>query len=246
MPTTNRTRGGRNRLSDMAARYVREAIVAGRLREGEHLRPEQLAEELGISVTPAREALLAVEGEGFVEMVPRRGFVVAPLEPADIMDVFISQALICGELAARAALRLDQAQLAELERLQKEIVAAVAAGDTDTVRSANHRFHRTINVAAGARKMLWLLTITLRYTPASTYSETAGWLSAACTDHGPVLEALRRRDADAARSSMADHMRHLGELLAEHVANGGLASTARAPSANATGAGPGGRLDHTS
>jgi DNA-binding GntR family transcriptional regulator len=214
-----RARGGRNRLSDMAARFVREAIIAGRLREGEHLRPEQLAEELAISVTPAREALLAIEGEGFIEMVPRRGFVVAPLEPADILDIFTSQSLICGELASRAARRMGDEDIAELERLQEAIVAAAAAGDYDAVRTANHRFHRAINLAAGARKMLWLLTVTLKYTPSSTYSETAGWPEAACTDHGDIVQALRNRDTDAARSSMAAHMNHLGELLAQHVAS---------------------------
>ncbi|MBP2365054.1 GntR family transcriptional regulator [Pseudonocardia parietis] len=211
------SRGGRNRLSDMAARFVREAIIAGRLREGEYLRPEQLADELEISVTPAREALLAIEGEGFVEMVPRRGFVVAPLDPDDILDIFTSQALICGELASRAALRMSDSEIAELEQLQDTIVAAAGAGDYETVRTANHQFHRAINLAANARKMLWLLAITLKYTPSSTYSQTTGWPEAACTDHRDILNALQNRDADAARTSMSAHMKHLGVLLAQHI-----------------------------
>lgn len=213
----NGTRGRRNRLSDMAARYVREAIIAGRLREGEYLRPEQLAEELDISVTPAREALLVIEGEGFVELVPRHGFAVVPLDPADIRDIFTSQALLCGELAGRAAARMSDADLAALEEHQAAIDAAVSAGDYESLRKANHQFHRTINVAADSRKLLWLLTVTLKYTPSSTYSETAGWPAASCADHRDILAALRAKDANAARNAMSAHMNHLGELLADHV-----------------------------
>src|SRR5699024_11087634 len=107
-------RSRRNRLSDTAATFVREAIIEGRLSEGDRLYPEKLAQELDISVTPAREGLLTVEGEGFVELVPRKGFVVSPLSADDIRDIFISQALICGELASRACRRMTDAEIDEL------------------------------------------------------------------------------------------------------------------------------------
>ena len=212
-------RSRRNRLSDTAATYVREAIIEGRLGEGDRLYPEKLAEELDISVTPAREGLLAVEGEGFVELVPRKGFVVSPLSADDIRDIYISQALICGELASRACRRMTDAEIDDLIAVQEQLEQAIAADDFAAHAAANHRFHRTINVAAGAPKMLWLLAITLRYTSTSMYRETSGWIEASCTDHHDILSAFTRRNDVAARTAMVDHMTHLGDLLAERIAN---------------------------
>ena len=69
----------RGQLSDEVAGYVRELIMSGNLRPGEFIRQERIADELQLSATPVREGLLLLRGEGFLELKPRRGFVVAPL-----------------------------------------------------------------------------------------------------------------------------------------------------------------------
>lgn len=211
-------RAGRNRLSDMAAAYVRDAVISGRLRQDEFIRPEELAAKLDISVTPTREGLLTLEGEGFVAMVPRKGFVVAPLDADDIRDIYTSQALICGELAHRFALRRTGEQLAELKAHQAALEDALAREDFDAYSRANHDFHRLINVGAGARKMLWLLAMTLRYTESSTYRETEGWISASCDDHREIIRTIEDGDGSAARTAMSDHLTRLGDALANRFA----------------------------
>lgn len=216
MKRTNRT--GRNRLSDMAAAYVRDAVISGRLRQDEFIRPEELAAELDISVTPAREGLLTLEGEGFVSMVPRKGFVIAPLDPDDIRDIYTSQALICGELAHRFAVRRTADQIAELKAHQADLEAALEREDFEAYRRANHDFHRLINVGAGARKMLWLLAMTLRYTEPSTYRETEGWISASCDDHRAIIATIDAGDGPAAREAMSAHLTRLGDALADRFA----------------------------
>src|SRR5690349_1621469 len=76
---TPRTRlAPRPQLADDVAAYVRDLIVSGQVRAGEFLRLENLAEQLGTSVTPVREALVSLRGEGFVTLQPRRGFMVSP------------------------------------------------------------------------------------------------------------------------------------------------------------------------
>jgi DNA-binding GntR family transcriptional regulator len=90
----------RLQLSDEVASYVRELIVSGQLRSGQFIRQEQIAEELELSATPVREGLLTLKGEGFVQLKPRRGFVVAPLSAADVRDLFTAQELLAGELVA--------------------------------------------------------------------------------------------------------------------------------------------------
>ena len=85
-------------LPEQVAAYVRELIMSGAARPGEFLRIERIAEAVGVSQTPVREGLLALKSEGIVNLLPRRGFVVAPITPHDISDLYWVQAHIAGEL----------------------------------------------------------------------------------------------------------------------------------------------------
>ncbi|MGW0039503.1 GntR family transcriptional regulator [Gordonia sp. NB41Y] len=206
----------RPRLSDEVSEYVRELIVSGQLQPGEFIRPENVAEELGVSATPSREGLLSLQSEGLLRVEPRRGFVVAPLSGDDIEDVFAGQALLAGELTARATPRLSADDLARLEQLQEELETAAAAVDGDEVERLNHEFHRTIYRAAGSPKLSWMIKSSLGYAPRRFFASVQGWPDASAHDHRAILDSLRLRDPDAARSSMTDHVRKAGQLLAEH------------------------------
>ncbi|MGV9798622.1 GntR family transcriptional regulator [Mycobacterium sp. NPDC003449] len=219
--TANRKRAPILRLSDVAAEHVRELIVSGQLRAGEFIRPETVADELGISATPAREGLLLLQTEGFLTIEPRRGFSVTALSSDDIRDVYEAQALLGGELTARAA-RVISAQLVdELERIQAELEQAAAAQDYEAVERLNHRFHETIYRLAGSRKIRWLIKTTLPYAPRKFFAAVEGWPEASAQDHRAIIQQLRAGDDEAARTAMAHHIRRAGELLAEHLAASG-------------------------
>jgi DNA-binding GntR family transcriptional regulator len=206
----------RPQLSDEAAAYVRELVLTGQLRGGEFVRVDRIAEELEMSVTPVREGLLVLRGEGFLELAPRRGFVVADLTQDDVRDLFWVQARLAGELAARATAHLDAEQLAELESLQDKINTALERGDLDEVEQCNHAFHRTINLAARSPKMIWFLRTATRYVPNRFYHRVGGWPDASRHDHAGILDALQAKDAEAVRRAMEEHIVHAGELLVEH------------------------------
>ncbi|MFJ6158789.1 GntR family transcriptional regulator [Pseudarthrobacter sp. NPDC092184] len=205
---------GRRQLSDEAAAYVRGLIMSGELRPGTTVRPEMVGQALSISTTPAREALQALRVEGFLDLLPRRGFQVAPLTGQDIRDLFHVQALIAGELAARAAASPTYDELAELEALHHELIAAARRNDLDLLEEKNHAFHRQINTMAGSRKILWALSLITRYVPRQFYSSIPGWPAATVTDHEELLEGIRSKDAAKTRASMTSHIIHSGELLA--------------------------------
>lgn len=213
----DRPLGRRRQLSDEVAAYVRELIMSGQVRHGEFLRLERIAGDLGISVTPVREALLSLRGEGFVTLEARRGFMPAPLSRQDVQDLFEAQAYFAGELAARAAERITEERLAALDRTQDELEKASRAGDSEGIERANHRFHRAVNLTAGSPKTAWLLQLVARYAPRRFYSTIPGWSQASVDDHHLVLAALRAGDADAARQSMRTHIRHAGALLIVHL-----------------------------
>src|SRR5688500_14639720 len=114
----------RPQLSDEVVAHLRDRIMSGGLRPGERIRLEEVAEQLGVSITPVREALLTLRGYDMVELQPRRGYVVAPLSRQDIVDVFQLQAHIAGDLAARVAQRATDADLTELTAAHRAIQRA--------------------------------------------------------------------------------------------------------------------------
>ena len=203
----------RSQLSDDVANYVRQLIVSGQARPGSRVRPEAIASQLGVSSTPAREALQALRAEGFLLLEAGRGFAVAPLVGNDIRDVFTAQSLLAGELVARAALRAEPSDLESLESIQYDIEHAATG---DEMEALNHQFHRTVNLLAGAPKIAAILRILNNYVPHRFYSSVGGWRDATLNDHKHILAAMRARDPEAARAAMAVHVVNAGELLAQH------------------------------
>jgi DNA-binding GntR family transcriptional regulator len=206
----------RRQLSDEVASYVRELIVSGRLRSGDFIRQEHIAEELELSATPVREGLLSLKGEGFVLLKPRRGFVVAPLSAADIRDLFTAQALLAGELVSRAAGRISDEDLSELKSVHEALSKAAEAYDGEAVVNLNHDFHRRINLIADSPRLAWLLSISTKFAPRRFFATMSDWYRASAQDHAAIVEALSHRDGEQARSAMMRHMEHAGNLLAAH------------------------------
>lgn len=232
MTTQNRRLAPRAQLSDDVSDYVRDLIVSGQVRTGEFLRLETLAAELGTSVTPVREALVSLRGEGFVILQPRRGFMVAPFTKSDISDIYQVQSYLAGELAARACAALSSADLERLRELQAQLSAAHERGEAEAVEELNHAFHRAINVAARAPKLSQFLVTATRYSPRLFFAKIAGWTQASAEDHEEILAAFAAGDAERARDAMAQHVCKAGELLAEHLEAEGIWREDAAPPAD--------------
>ncbi|AWW41044.1 GntR family transcriptional regulator [Streptomyces cadmiisoli] len=196
----------RQQLSEEVADHVRELIISGKVAPGEFLRMEPIAEAVGVSNTPVREGLLALSGEGFVELVPRRGFVVTPFTEQDLRDLFWVQAQLGGELAARAAENITQGQLDALETIVKQHDEAVESGDREGMVEYGHAFHRQINLAAGSQRLALLLRSVVKHLPDRFYLSIEGRATAAREEHPLILEALRRRSSRLARSLMEQHI----------------------------------------
>lgn len=207
---------GRPQLTDEASAHVRALIISGELRPGTQVRAETVGEMLQISTTPAREALQSLRVEGFLEQVPRKGFQVAPLTGNDIRDLFRVQSLIGGELAARTALSATEADMAELDALHHEVIAAATRNDHRLLEEKNHAFHREINLLADSRKIAWALGLVTRYVPRQFYATIEGWPQATMDDHAKLLESIRSKDSQTARTAMEEHIMHAGELLATY------------------------------
>ncbi|WP_245560231.1 GntR family transcriptional regulator [Actinopolyspora halophila] len=207
------SRGRRPQLPEEVAVHIREQIITGQVLDGEYLRLDQLAEDLGISVTPVREALITLAAEGFVELEPRQGFAVASPNRRDLMDIFELQALIAGRLARRCADELTSEELEQLRTVQQDLSRAHEFDERTRAAELLNRFHRDLGDAAHARKLAWFFELTRRYAPREQALAAAGWTDACARDHSAVLTALAEGDGGTAESRMYEHLRGLGELL---------------------------------
>lgn len=185
----------REQLSDEVAAHLRAEIMTGSLRPGTFIRLDETAAQLGVSITPVREALRTLRGEGMVQLEPHRGHVVVPMTRGDIEDIFWLQATIAEKLAASAAQRITAAQIDELERLNEALAEAVSQQDPHEVTAAEFAFHRAFNHATGRIKLAWFLLHVARYLPPLLYATDPAWGAEAVAGHRELIAALRRGDA---------------------------------------------------
>lgn len=200
-------RGARAQLSEDVAAYVRELIISGQVRPGEFLRTEPIATAVGVSNTPVREGLLLLSGEGFVELVPRRGFIVSAFSPQDVRDLFWAQAQLAAELASRAAKNITPDQLSYLADLNVRHAEAMAQdASSDLTVALGHDFHRTINLAADSRRLALMLAMIVKQLPNRFYSDIEGHKDDTLEAHPKILEALTRKRTKQAADLMRNHI----------------------------------------
>jgi DNA-binding GntR family transcriptional regulator len=203
----------RRQLPDEVASYVRGLIFSGQVRPGEFLRLEPIADALGVSNTPVREGLLSLKSEGFVQLVPRRGFLVSPFSQQDIRDLFWVQAQLAGELASRAAKQAGPEMLERLERNIEAHRASINAGDLERISDLGHQFHAIINKGADSQRLALLLESVVRHLPNQFYAGIEASVEAARDDHPLLLDALRSRSSRKARTLMEAHIQREADNL---------------------------------
>lgn len=225
--TALRTGSRRHQLPEEVASYVRELIMSGQARPGDFLRMEPIAEAMGVSNTPVREGLLSLRGEGFVRLVPRRGFMVAPFTEQDIRDLFWAQGMLAGELASRAAERVTTAQLDALEALLGQYEVAIDDDDGEAVANLGHEFHRQVNIAADAYRLALLLGAFVKQFPNKFYATIDGHVDATRDEHPELFAAIRDRNPRRARVLMERHIVQGAQRLIDTLTERGVWAESR-------------------
>ncbi|MEV7663656.1 GntR family transcriptional regulator [Paenarthrobacter sp. NPDC089316] len=212
----------RTQLPEEVAGYVREQIMSGNLMPGQFIRLEPIAEAVGVSITPVREALVALSNEGTVTAVPRRGFVVAPFTRQDVRDLFWTQGRLSGELAARAAKRITPDELDLLEKVMDQGEAAAKRGDSDEIGRLGHQFHRIINLAARSDRLARLLAGVVKQLPNEYYASLEGHVSNLPSQHRDILDALSKRQTKRARVLTEEHIEGSADSVINSLEQRGL------------------------
>jgi DNA-binding GntR family transcriptional regulator len=217
----------RRKLGEETTRYLRDALLSGRYSAGERMAVQQLAETLGVSTMPVREALLTLANEGLLEVVPRRGFRVAAMKLRDVQDAFRVHALVAGLLIEEAAPIISPSTIIELSQVQAKIKETFRRrlGPHELsgqVEELNFQFHGIINHVPDAKRLRWFLRAATRYVPRGFYETVPGWNEATRDRHGAIVAALEARDAARSRKLMEEHVTEAGELVRRHLAARGL------------------------
>jgi DNA-binding GntR family transcriptional regulator len=201
------------KLSEEIADVLQQMIARGELKSGQRVTQEELAEMLGVSTMPIREALLKLVANGLVEVFPNRSFRIVTTTVDDMRDEYWMHAVLEGELTRRAC-SYKGAQLAPvLRHLEEEYSRAAAAVDGNRLEEANTAFHRAINRAAEAPKLIFMLKTTLRIIPDGWYPQIPEWVPVSEAAHEKIILGFENEDPDAAGRAAADHVVEAGELV---------------------------------
>jgi DNA-binding GntR family transcriptional regulator len=193
-------------LSELVLAELRRAIISGRLQPGERLVEARLADGLGVSRNPVREALRTLEGEGFVDVRPRRGARVTVPSRAAADDLFEVRGALEELAAGLAARRASPAQITRLEDLVAQGCAAVGTGALDTLPELNTRVHAALCDAAANPELTGLI---------EPMRDRIQWLYAgrlqdraeqSWAEHRALVRAVAEGDEPLARMLAARHI----------------------------------------
>jgi DNA-binding GntR family transcriptional regulator len=195
-------------LYEQVAEQLRARIVAHQLAPGSWIDERSLADELGISRTPLREALKVLAAEGLVTMKLRRGAYVTEVSRRDVADVYHLLGLLESDAAAVVAEHASARQLEELAAIHAELEAKV--DDRDAFFAANERFHFKLLEFADNRWRIQMVADLRKVMKLSRHQSLLrrGRVEASLREHRAILAALQARDAVQARALMQAHLAH--------------------------------------
>ena len=200
-------------LREQVVDHIRLAIIEGRLKPGDHMVEAQLTQQLGVSRTPLREALILLEREGLVETIPNRGTFVRTFTSGDIEAIFSMRTVLEDFAAERIVETLTAQDFKALEALIKEQANFIKAGDFKRVRSVDMQFHRYLiecsshpylfrswsEIVAQIAALLYLRAETSHYDEARVIA-----------DHKKILEAYKAKNLNAIKAAN----KHINERVA--------------------------------
>jgi DNA-binding GntR family transcriptional regulator len=195
----------RPQLNRWVYEQLREALVTGRFVPGRSLTLRGVAEDLGVSPMPVREALRQLVAERAFELSGSRRIAVPAMTPARLQELAAARMLLEPELAARALPEIDAARLQVLRRLDREVDTALAHGLAERYVRYNYEFHFTLYRAAPSRVLLPLVeSLWLQVGPFLRMIVGRLGTASFVDRHGAALQAIEARDVASLRAAIAE------------------------------------------
>jgi DNA-binding GntR family transcriptional regulator len=206
-------------LREQIVSSLRDSIIKGELTPGQKLTEPELAEKLGISRTPIREAFRQLESEGFLTVIPRRGAVVSRITRKEIDDFYELKSLLEGYAARIAAERITEKGIEKLRKINEQLSVLAEKGDVEGFFWKNDEFHTTFISYCGNEKLLefreHMVQKFMRFRLGAL--SVPGRLMDSVRQHRTIIRALARKDGRLAEAVVLEHALLSGEELAERL-----------------------------
>jgi DNA-binding GntR family transcriptional regulator len=206
-PATARPSSG-----DLVADHIRRLIFEGRLQQGDHLRQDEIAAELGVSRIPVREAVIALDREGWLTIEPHRGAFVHALDEGAVRDHYEVIGLLYGMTARRATERGDDAALTELVARHREL-RQIDEADPDAFWMANNAYLRQLFHMADSARLAALSRLMRNLVPGNFFAEVPTALADQRRGLAAVTKAVRARDGAQAEVECRRLMDRQGDAV---------------------------------
>jgi DNA-binding GntR family transcriptional regulator len=193
---------------ESVAEIIRERIIVGLYDRGTKLKQADLEEELGVSITPVREALLALEAEGYVRGLPHKGLEVPAIVPEHLGEICELRIMLERDLTVAALANMNAAGLEKLLALQKELEAALETGDLFKVRTANYRFHFCLYEMAERPQTLHFVRVLWAKYPFTLQDVRQDRPARMRSEHNAFLERVQGHDHAGAAKAMVQHIKN--------------------------------------
>ena len=209
-------------LRDVVFNTLRDAILTGKLVPGERLMENQLADKLGVSRTPVREALRMLELENLVELVPRKGAQVLDMSEKDIVNILEVRSALEGLATSVACKKMSKEDLQQLKNLEVDFEKAVAENDVEHFVDIDEDFHDLIFAATENDKLINIfrnLRIQLyRYRMAQAKNNETS-MSTIVAHHRSIIRAIENHDSEEGASIAQGHIKYQTESILRFVRN---------------------------
>lgn len=201
-------------LYEKVSEHLRAAILNGEIKPGEWIRQKRIAEDLGVSQMPVREALKELASEGLVEHMPYRGVRVVSLNSEDIADLYAQRACLESRAARAAATKITDDELRELEKLQALLEENLAPENLQIYRELNRQFHQLIYHASQRDYLIRTLDQMWAAFPTMLFSNFSQTSTQPITmrdqsdihEHHAILRALKAHDPEQTETAMRAHI----------------------------------------
>ena len=200
-------------LREVVFHTLRKAIIQGELQPGERLMEVTLANKLGVSRTPVREAIRMLELEGLVVMIPRKGAEVAKITVRDLKDALEVRMAIDSLSVKLACERLDENDKTEIKQACVAFREAVKSKNVQAIVEGDERFHNTIYRASKNQKLIAMNLREQVYRYRFEYVKDFSYHENLIREHDQITEAILKGDVETAQKIMKEHIYNQEQIV---------------------------------
>jgi DNA-binding GntR family transcriptional regulator len=206
-------------LRERIVDFVKDAVISGRLRPGERVPEQEIADNLGISRTPIREAFRQLESEGFITVTPRKGAVVSPITDKDVSEFYSIKSLLEGYAAKTACKKLTEKELKKLETLNASMKKCAERNDVKGFFKLDAQFHETFLKSCGNDKLKGLIHHLVQQFERFriTAMSLPGRMQDSVKQHDEITEAFKKGDESMVESLVRANADKGRDVLVEEI-----------------------------